>query len=82
MRIKTLAGLLAASSLIMASPALSASAPIPAAKARASAPVAEQSEILDSGFMGAALVFALGLVVGYLLHTVLKNDDDEVPASP
>ena len=85
MRIKFLAGLLAASSLIMASPALSANpaaALSPAAAARASAPVTEQSEILDSGFMGAALVFGLGLVVGYLLHSVLNGDDDEGSESP
>ncbi len=83
MRIKTLAALLAASSLITASPALSASALSPVAAARASAPLAEQSEVFDSGLMGAALVFGLGLVAGYLLHSVLNSDDDdEIPASP
>ena len=82
MRIKTLAALLAASSLIMASPALSASALGPAAAARASAPAAEASQILDSGFIGAALVFGLGVVAGYLLFTLLDDDDEEEPASP
>lgn len=82
MRIKTLAALLAASSLITASPALSASALSPAAAARASASTAEDSRILDSGFIGAALVFGLGFVAGYLLHSVLNGEDDEEPASP
>jgi len=87
MRIKTLAALLAASSLIMASPAV-ASAPgaagalsVPASE-RASASLEEQSQILDSGFLGAAIVFGIGLVAGYLLHSVLNDDDDEEPASP
>ena len=85
MRIQFPAALLAATSLIMASPALSAneaSALSLSAAARASAPVAEQSEILDSGFRGAALIFGLGLVAGYLLHSVLSEDEDEQPASP
>lgn len=83
MRIKTLAALLAASSLVTASPALSASALSPVAAARASASTDAQSNILDSGFIGAALVFGLGFVAGYLLHSVLNGgDDDEQPVSP
>ena len=83
MRIKTLAVLLAASSLITASPAFSASAagaPSPAAAARVSASSGERSELFDSGFIGAALVFGLGLVAGYLLASVL--DDEEEAVSP
>jgi len=89
MRIKTLAALLAASSLIMASPASSAGAPranpaaalSPSAAARASAPLAEESKVFDSGIMGAALVFGLGLIAGYLLYSVINDDEDDVPAS-
>jgi hypothetical protein len=84
MRIKTLAALLAASSLITASPVMSAnpaSALSPSAAARASASGTEESQVMDSGFIGAALVFGLGLVAGYLLHSVLKGDDEE-PESP
>jgi hypothetical protein len=83
MRIKTLAALLAASSLITASPASAAnpaSALSPSAAGRASAQVAEQSKIMDSGFIGFALVFGLGLVAGYLLHSVLSGDEE--PESP
>lgn len=82
MRLNNLAALLAASSLMLASsPAISAPAPAPVA-APASASMAEESELLDSGFIGVALVFGFGLIAGYLLYTVLKGDDDEEPASP
>lgn len=81
MRINTLAALLAAASLTLASsPALSASALSPTANVRASAPMAEESDLLDSGMLGVALVFGLGLIAGYLLSTVLDNEDE--PVSP
>lgn len=81
MRFKYSAALLAASSLLLAStPAVSASALSLSPSVRASATVAEESELLDSGFIGVALVFGLGLIAGYLLSTVIDGDED--PVSP
>jgi hypothetical protein len=81
MRLKNMAALLAASSLMLASsPALSAPASSLSVAAPASATMTEESELLDSGFIGVALVFGLGLVAGYLLSTVLDGDDE--PVSP
>ena len=81
MRLNTLAALLAAAPLTLASsPALSASALSPSANVRASASMTEESELLDSGFIGVALVFGLGLIAGYLLSSVIGNEDE--PVSP
>lgn len=81
MRFNKLAALLAASSLMAAStPALSAST-LPS-DVRASASVAGESELMDSGFVGFGLVFGLGLIAGYLLSTVLDGDDEDERVSP
>jgi len=83
MRIKKMVALLAAPSLILAStPAYSAGALSLSQSIRASASVADESELLDSGLLGVALVFGLGLIAGYLLHSVLSDDEEDQPASP
>lgn len=79
MRLKKLAALLAASSLMLGSaPAMSASALSLSPSVRASAAMAEESELLDSGLMGVGLVFGLGLIAGYLLFTVLDGEEESV----
>ncbi|HEY0625437.1 MAG TPA: hypothetical protein VGD10_01760 [Allosphingosinicella sp.] len=81
MRIKSLSAALAASALMLApAPAMSAASSL--SIARASASTEAESEIMDSGFMGVAIVFGLGAVVGALLYSVIKGGDDDEPASP
>lgn len=81
MRFKSSAALLAASSLMLASTSAVAASPLSLqSSVRASAAVADESELLDSGMLGVALVFGLGLIAGYLLSTVLDGDDE--PVSP
>jgi len=82
MRIKSLAAAAAATSLMMAPvPAMaSASSLSVTSAARASADAEGESNMFDSGFIGFALVFGAGALVGILLYNVITGDED--PESP
>lgn len=82
MRMKNLAALLAASSLMLASsPALSANAPGVASIERASASLEDESSLADGGFIGLMIIFGAGVAVGALLYSLIKSDNEE-PVSP
>ena len=83
MRIKSLAAALAASSLVLATPALAAdAAALKLSPVRAAAAQEDESNLMDSGFIGFAIVFGAGALVGALLYSVIKGGDDEEPVSP
>ena len=79
MRMKNLAAIVAASSLMLASSAAMAA---PASKLslasvdRASAVTEDESALMDSGFIGFAIVFGAGAAVGALIYSLLKGGDD------
>jgi len=85
MRIKNFAAIVAASSLMLASGSALAT---PASKLslasidRAAASSEDESNLMDSGFIGFAIVFGAGAAVGALIYSLLKGGDDEAPASP
>jgi hypothetical protein len=82
MRLKKLAAIVAASSLLVSSPAMSAAGSLSLANLdRAAAPLDDESDLLDSGFIGFALVFGAGAAVGALLYSLIKGGD-ETPVSP
>jgi hypothetical protein len=84
MRIKSLAVALAASSILFSSPALASASSLSVASLSrvAAADEGEGSNIMDSGFIGVAIVFGAGAAVGALLYSVFSGDDDDEPASP
>jgi hypothetical protein len=83
---KNLAAIVAASSLMLASSAAMAA---PAASSlslatieRSSASVDDESNIMDSGFIGVAIVFGAGAAVGALIYSLIKGGNDDEPVSP
>jgi hypothetical protein len=85
MRMKNLAAIAAATSLMLASSSAIAS---PASSLslvsadRASASADRESELGDSGFIGFAIVFGAGAAVGALIYSLITGGDDDEPASP
>ena len=82
MRIKSLAAAVAASSLMLASTSAAASPAASLSVVRAGAAQQDDSKLMDSGFIGFAVVFGAGALVGALLYSVIKGGDDEEPVSP
>jgi hypothetical protein len=84
MRLKNLAAIAAVSSLLMvSSPALSAASSLSLANAeRAGVQTDDESELLDSGFIGFMIVFGAGAAVGALLYSLIKGGSSETPVSP
>lgn len=81
MRLKNFAAAVAASSLMLAStPAFSAASALSLSSIERAAPEEGDSEFGGSGFKGFLMVFGAGMIVGALLYSVIKGEDE--PVSP
>ncbi|MBA3677913.1 MAG: hypothetical protein H0W74_11010 [Sphingosinicella sp.] len=86
MRMKNLAAIAAATSLMLASSAVIAAPAVSklslSSIQRASASTDDESAIMDSGFIGVAIVFGAGAAFGALVYSLIKGGSDDEPASP